>query len=176
MRLSNMKKLLLITYLSLSANLFANQPPASDVPISPPPTVSIRNLQTAEPLRNGHYGEKSSLNTHWQLVDIHHLKIDPKKIDGTLVQFQVFGVPTKCFSQKGIANCSDLDNTVFDLIATDTGAVMLKRPAQASCLFSQNFRQIGYEHCLFSQKEKETAQPLHFLWAITPPFGAVKPL
>lgn len=160
-----MKKLLYVIAALSAVNIMADSAPTTfpDVEETTAPVISLRNLFTGEPLRNGHYGERSEKNTHWMLNDI--------VVDGqNYVQFRALDTD-KCLTI-GTATkpCEETEITSFNLIPTDTGAFILQSPIEGSCLFSNNFREYDLAQCTRpSQLSKPVSLP--FLWAILPPFG-----
>lgn len=134
-----------------------------DVIEIPPPVVSLRNLNTGEPLRNGQYDERDEKNTHWQIVDI-------KVGNDFFVQFRAVGT-NQCLTLAATTkDCGDIVLTALNLLSTDTGAFIISSTIDSACLFSNGFRQYDFSQCL------RTSNPvdLPFLWAITPPFGKSK--
>lgn len=138
-----------------------------DVVQPTPPLLSLRNLYTGEPLSNGHYGERSDKNVHWELVDI-QLKGKP------FVQFKVPEVD-KCFTGGNVTACQDTARTAFTLVPTDTGAFILQSSFDGSCFVSRDFQRYAFEQCL-RPSQLNNGIDLPYLWAIVPAFGQNKML
>lgn len=138
-----------------------------DVPESKPPLVTIRSLNTGAPLSNYHYGERSPLNKHWELLD---LTWEGRKY----VQFRALG-SDKCLSYgAAVIECSRYFGTAFELVTTDTGAFILMAYPDGSCLYSSGFGKYGLAHCNRETLLKGNPVHLRFLWTLSPPFGRSK--
>ncbi|QIM63901.1 hypothetical protein A1D29_06825 [Pasteurellaceae bacterium Orientalotternb1] len=135
-----------------------------DVVAIPPPTFTLRNLLTGEPVTNQHYGQQSEKNIHWELMDI---TIKNQR----MVQFRVPDTQ-KCFTGSRVEDCSETGLTSFFLVPTDTGAFIIQRAfVDGACFVSRNFGDFQFEQCL---RGLPKAQDLPFLWALVPPFGSGK--
>lgn len=143
-----------------------------DVEISAPPRITLRSLFTGEPVQNDHYGKRSPINKHWELIDYTgEEKYQKFRDGGTLVQFKVVGA-TKCFAFQSMKECSDKDSTVFSLIPTNTGAFIIRDMILGFCLTSRDFGALNLEPCGYSVKGKHFS--LAYQWGILPPFGPSK--
>lgn len=161
------KYLYLLFSLLISTNIFAeeNNSETLDNLDYPPPVVSLRSLYTGEPMTNEHYGRRSELNLHWNLVDI---TINNQHF----VQFKAYDTE-QCFTGGTVTTCGDLARTAWILVPTDTGAFILQSPFDGSCLASFGFGDVQSIQCLRPSQRSQPV-PLQFLWAIVPPFGASK--
>ena len=135
------------------------------------PVITLRNMFTSAPVNNDHYGERSEKNVHWSLIDVRDPALIPQRDGGSLVQFQAFDT-NKCWTGGGVTDCSDLGRTVFSMIPTDTGAVLLRHMAAGFCIASFDIRQYQFLDC--GKTTQGRAFDLPYLWAILPPSGQSK--
>lgn len=159
------KIVMLISVLMMPVAMAKKPDPTSfpDVKEVPPPVVSLRSLNTGEPIRNSHYGERSPLNTHWELRDVVY--------DGrNYVQFKAYD-SDKCMTiGTGVKPCDDYPITTLNLIPTDTGAFIITAPGDNICLLSTNFREYDLQQCV-RPEQLDKPVDIKFLWTISPAFG-----
>ncbi|MDO4698089.1 MAG: toxin [Pasteurellaceae bacterium] len=166
-----MKKAIAFISLLISSMTMADKPDPTtypDVKETPPPVVSLRSLNTGEPIRNSHYGERSELNTHWELRDVVYN-------NRNYVQFRAFDTD-KCMTiGTGVKTCDDLAITTLNLIPTDTGAFIITSSFDNICLLSTNFREYDLQQCVRPEQLDKPVE-FKFLWTIAPAFGQSKVL
>lgn len=166
-----MKKIPLLLNMIIATHAIAERPDPTtypDVKETPPPVVSLRSLNTGEPIRNSHYGERSDLNTHWELRDVVYN-------NRHYVQFRAFDTD-KCMTiGTGVKPCDDYAITTLNLIPTDTGAFIITSSFDNICLLSTYFREYDLQQCV-RPEQLDKPVDLKFLWAIAPAFGQSKVL
>lgn len=169
------KMILLLNTLFLISTSYAQQAIDAttypDVELIPAPVVSIRNMFTSAPVNNDHYGERSEKNLHWSLLDVSDPQFFSERDGGSLVQFHAFDTD-KCWTGGGVTDCSDTGKTIFSLIPTDTGAVLIRHAALGFCLASFNIREYKLLDCGATTSGRTFDLP--YLWAILPPPGQSK--
>ncbi|OOR99148.1 hypothetical protein B0187_05150 [Haemophilus paracuniculus] len=171
-----MKKIALFLSLIIAplSSTLSSEPPTSypDVVSIPPAIVSLRSMQTGEPVRNNEYSISDPRNINWEMLnpDVQQSFADVRD-NGIFVQFRVVEKPNLCFNPRGTTICQDSKNSIFVLIPTESGAVAMKN-LQGECVVSRNYRTYSTEPCGKSLKGQVLELP--FLWAITPPFGKGK--
>lgn len=129
-----------------------------------PPIISLRSLNTGEPVSNRNYDRNDPKEVQWRLVDT---IVKNRRF----VQFKVIGKETRCLvgADGGNLPCTQQE-TLFNLIPTDTGAFILTEPDTGRCFTSENYGSYGLQVC-FSHQEEPQHIPLKHLWIIAPPFG-----
>lgn len=170
------KQILLLSTTLLFASISVATPKADptsypDVTQIPAPVITLRNMFTSVPVNNDHYGERSDKNVHWSLLDVNDPTILSQRDGGSLVQFQAFDT-NKCWTGGGVTDCSDFGRTVFTIIPTDTGAVLIRHIAAGFCVASFDIRQYKLLDC--GKTTQGRTFDLPYLWAIVPPFGESK--
>lgn len=134
-----------------------------DVEEIPPPTMTIRSMNTGAPIKNGQYAEKDERNVHWNLRDITWQ-------NKHFVQFNAVGTE-KCLTfGTGVADCSDFVITAFFLVPTDSGAFLLLSSIDGACLFSSDFGKYDLAQCA-RPSQLDLPVDLPFLWGLLPSFG-----
>ncbi|AUI65713.1 MULTISPECIES: toxin [Glaesserella] len=136
-----------------------------DVAEIKPPIISLRSLNTGEPVSNRSYDRNDPKEVQWRLVDA---IVKNRRF----VQFRVIDKEDRCLVGEDGGNlpCTQIE-TLFNLIPTDTGAFILTEPNSGKCFTSENYGSYGYQNCLQTGTENI---PLKHLWIIAPPFGQSK--
>ncbi|OOR99494.1 hypothetical protein B0186_07705 [Canicola haemoglobinophilus] len=169
------KILLLSTALLFTSISYATPKPDPttypDVTQIPAPVITLRNMFTSVPVNNDHYGERSDKNVHWSLIDVSDPEFRPLRDGGSAVQFQAFDT-NKCWTGGGVTDCSDKTRTVFSIIPTDTGAVLIRHMAVGFCVASFDIRQYQLLDC--GRTTQGRTFDLPYLWALLPPSGQSK--
>lgn len=145
-----------------------------DVEPIDPPKITLRSVNTGEPLRNNQYHFIDPRNAQWELDDINTPEFGKFRDGGSFVQFKVPETSTPlCLNHSlGVSSCSQLQTTVFSLIPTNSGAVAIKEVEKGFCLMSFNYRDYSFRDCGKTLRNQLLDFPS--LWFISAPFGRPK--
>ncbi|MDE3989995.1 toxin, partial [Glaesserella parasuis] len=129
-----------------------------------PPVISLRSLNTGEPVSNRSYDRNDPREVQWRLVDA---IVKNRRF----VQFKVVDKEERCLVGDGGTLPCEQKDTLFRLVPTDTGAFILTEPNTGKCLTSENYGSYGFQNCLRTSSAEPSNIPLKHLWIIAPPFG-----
>lgn len=159
-----------------------------DVTVTSPPTVTIRNINTGNPLASDHYGRREPERYHWSLIDfkVENLpkekqlsKADQEKFKrlldgGSAIQLRVYGSNYQCLNLDRVNNpsittrCTDYNSTVMSMIPTETGSFVLTyvplRPQvaylyPAGCLMESDDGKLHIKFCAKPNTTSTRGQP-----------------